>query len=663
METKKRKFDESFNDSEDQSKKAKIENTDETPETKKVPTLQNVQTELKSLTTEFDNLLKFQQPNVKKDIFQNEEYKLQLSQFNSFQVTNPTIFPQEFKSLFTKIVQDSQCTKEKLVDDLHIFFLKKVDKEGIKVALDLYSQEENYGTKESPIKIWECVNLKDIPVGIRTSLIDFRKQRKQQKKKLNEISRQIKKLEKEEEKLKKSLEKEHEKNKKKLEKEDEKMKKKIEKEKKKEEIIPKMETPKKKVEKNNGQSLLNFFAKKEKKVIIEEVPKVQENQPEINQKIDEELQKEYDIDQLKTMLKSKMIRKRYISKNKEPNEFYKEKKISPKIKAFQYSESVHYFGTFSKKSSVITARRPFTKDESLDYDFDEEEEFEEEGENLTDTEEEEDLGIDDDENEDGFFVNEEENDKENQNNINVTTIFLGPYQDEHFEQYKVIKNFEFGEKSIKEEWKNLIPEKELIQLINLLSMNSKKKTVEIFHANYPTIPKLKVEKQIMEISRREKRDEKFKWVVFDKVLEWKTKNESKYTSDILMNLNEVPQPIVTQSLNQVPQQYFQQFQPQSQIQIPQNMTVNSSLTQSNQMFTFNQYQPNSVFTNSFSNQLSSSFIPMSQPKTNVTSQPNVNILQVKHKPKIQSTENKNPKPCNLHEIINEKPFNVDELFN
>jgi hypothetical protein len=520
METKKRKFEESFEQCEETIKRQKIETITES-ETNQTSQADVVE-QLKNLRSELENLINYQQPNVKKAIFESEEYKLQLEQFNNSKVENPKVFPQEFRSLFSKIIQDSQSPKEKLIEDLHLFFLKKVDKEAIQTALDLYSTEENYGIKDSnPIMFWESVHVKDISNGARQTLVDLRKQRKNQRKKMNEISRNIKKLEKEEEKIQK----ENEKNKKKLEKEEEKKKLETKKQEKEEERNKKkleIKKPEKEVKKpetkskksGNGQSLLKFFTVKKEEVPKEEEPVVTVNQTEVNDRIDVALNKSYEIVELLQQLKLMKHQKT-------------EKK--PRMKIYQFSSKCFYLGEKPTKSEIVKCRTPFTKDPLIDYEFDSEEEFEEEGENLTDEEDEEDIAEDDESElfEEGFLVDDDEDDqKENKAPINPT-VFMGPYDDEKFEKFKIKKNFEFGEKFIKEEWKTLIGDKELINLIDLLNCNSKKKTIEIFQLENPKIPKLKIEKQIHEIARREKRDDKMKWFVFEKVLEWRNKNENQ----------------------------------------------------------------------------------------------------------------------------------------
>jgi hypothetical protein len=521
METKKRKFEESFEQSEETIKRQKIEpiTESETNQTSQADVVE----QLKNLRSELENLINYQQPTVKKAIFESDEYKLQLEQFNHSKVENPKVFPQEFRSLFSKIIQDSQSPKEKLIEDLHLFFLKKFDKQAIQTALDLYSTEENYGIKDSnPILFWESVHVKDISNGARQILMDYRKQRKNQRKKMNEILRNIKKLEKEEEKIQK----ENEKNKKKLEKEDEKKKletKKQEKEEEKNKKKVETKKPEKEVKKpetkqkksgSNGQSLLKFFSVKKEEAPKEIEPMVTVNQDEVNDRIDEALNKNYEIVELLQQLKSMKSQKT-------------EKKH--RVKIYQFSPKCFYLGEKPTKSELVKCRKPFTKDPLIDYEFDSEEEFEEEGENLTDEEDEEDIAEDDASElfEEGFLVEGDEDDqKENKAPINPT-VFIGPYEDEKFEKYKIKKNFEFGEKFVKEEWKTLIGDKELMNLIDLLNCNSKKKTIEIFQTENPKIPKLKIEKQIHEIARREKRDDKMKWFVFEKVLEWRNKNENQ----------------------------------------------------------------------------------------------------------------------------------------
>lgn len=83
-----------------------------------------------------------------------------------------------------------------------------------------------------------------------------------------------------------------------------------------------------------------------------------------------------------------------------------------KFLAFEENQRPPYFGTWSKKSVKISARKPFAMDaEFFDYDYDSDEDWEEEeqGESLSDEEkdkeeDEKDEKEDQDDNDDGFFV-------------------------------------------------------------------------------------------------------------------------------------------------------------------------------------------------------------------------------------------------------------------
>ncbi|CAD5124392.1 DgyrCDS12680 [Dimorphilus gyrociliatus] len=82
-----------------------------------------------------------------------------------------------------------------------------------------------------------------------------------------------------------------------------------------------------------------------------------------------------------------------------------------KAKLFQFHENNRpaYYGTFKKKSIIVTARQPFGKDDNLDYTVDSDEEWEEEepGESISHSEGEDDdekVEEGDDDEDDGFFV-------------------------------------------------------------------------------------------------------------------------------------------------------------------------------------------------------------------------------------------------------------------
>lgn len=83
------------------------------------------------------------------------------------------------------------------------------------------------------------------------------------------------------------------------------------------------------------------------------------------------------------------------------------------MRVFHFHEDYRppYRGTFSKKSSVISGRRPFARDsEQLNYEYDSEEEYEEEdadGEDIGDSEGEDD-GEDNELVFDDFFKRDED---------------------------------------------------------------------------------------------------------------------------------------------------------------------------------------------------------------------------------------------------------------
>jgi chromatin assembly factor 1 subunit A len=84
-------------------------------------------------------------------------------------------------------------------------------------------------------------------------------------------------------------------------------------------------------------------------------------------------------------------------------------KLNLKFKFLKFHDNHRppYHGTWRKKSSLISPRNPFKRDESqLDYDCDSDEEWEEEepGETLSHSEEEMESGGEEEEDEDGFFV-------------------------------------------------------------------------------------------------------------------------------------------------------------------------------------------------------------------------------------------------------------------
>ena len=63
----------------------------------------------------------------------------------------------------------------------------------------------------------------------------------------------------------------------------------------------------------------------------------------------------------------------------------REKKVDARMRLLAFHEDTRpaYFGTFSKRSGVITGRRPLGRDEELlNYDYDSEGEWEEEEEGL-----------------------------------------------------------------------------------------------------------------------------------------------------------------------------------------------------------------------------------------------------------------------------------------
>jgi len=127
---------------------------------------------------------------------------------------------------------------------------------------------------------------------------------------------------------------------------------------------------------------------------------------------------------------------------KQPKES-KQRKLSQtegnKLKLFMFHTNYRppYFGTWRKKSSKISAKNPFKKDEELlDYEYDSDDDWEEplEGEDIANSDGEEDdeeKGSDEDE-EDGFFVphgylsddegirEEEEDDDENFNDQEIS---------------------------------------------------------------------------------------------------------------------------------------------------------------------------------------------------------------------------------------------------
>ncbi|XP_069072596.1 chromatin assembly factor 1 subunit A isoform X2 [Pleurodeles waltl] len=86
-----------------------------------------------------------------------------------------------------------------------------------------------------------------------------------------------------------------------------------------------------------------------------------------------------------------------------------ERKTFGRMKLLQFSENYRpaYWGTWNKASTVIHPRKPWLKDEVLDYEVDSDEEWEEEepGESLSHSEgdDDEEAG-DDEEDDDGFFV-------------------------------------------------------------------------------------------------------------------------------------------------------------------------------------------------------------------------------------------------------------------
>merc|ERR1712226_541364 len=83
--------------------------------------------------------------------------------------------------------------------------------------------------------------------------------------------------------------------------------------------------------------------------------------------------------------------------------------MGAKLLQFHENERPPYWGTWSKKSNTIHARRPFARDSHyLDYEYDSDDDWEEEeqGESLSDEENdvEEDEEKEDEDDNDGFFV-------------------------------------------------------------------------------------------------------------------------------------------------------------------------------------------------------------------------------------------------------------------
>ncbi|KAG8747650.1 hypothetical protein FRC10_000193 [Ceratobasidium sp. 414] len=87
----------------------------------------------------------------------------------------------------------------------------------------------------------------------------------------------------------------------------------------------------------------------------------------------------------------------------------KNRRVLP-AKLFHFRENIKpaYYGTWTKTSSSIRARRPFGKDESVDYDYDSDEDWEEEGEGeviVSDGSDE--GGSDSDSDEEGWLVDDD----------------------------------------------------------------------------------------------------------------------------------------------------------------------------------------------------------------------------------------------------------------
>ena len=138
-----------------------------------------------------------------------------------------------------------------------------------------------------------------------------------------------------------------------------------------------------------------------------------------------------------------------------------EKKVFKKAKLLQFHDNQRpaYFGTWTKKTSKISGRKPFGKDIDLigDYDYDSDDDWEEEeqGESLSDEEKdnEEDEKEDEklDEDDDGFFVGHGVLDKDELRNDDE--------DDEAFDEELEMKKQKLKAQQFEEEYKKKKPTK------------------------------------------------------------------------------------------------------------------------------------------------------------------------------------------------------------
>lgn len=79
-----------------------------------------------------------------------------------------------------------------------------------------------------------------------------------------------------------------------------------------------------------------------------------------------------------------------------PRELHHLQGLRMKLLRFHENHRPTYYGTWSKKSLVVKGRKPFVKDEALDYEFDSDDEWEDEpeGEDIGNSGDERDEGVD-----------------------------------------------------------------------------------------------------------------------------------------------------------------------------------------------------------------------------------------------------------------------------
>jgi len=248
--------------------------------TEEETSLLTVDNNIISLNDQLKALFDYKLPSIREKVLKHSETLADLENFKIWlshsQKEPANQFPEQFRPLLSRFIQDYQKPLENLCQDVMNYFNHAFTKELVLAAIQVNGKLIDYGSKEHPILFWDSIHDNDLPQGdFRMQVLICRRERRTMKTKINQLQKQIldeqrkqKQFQKEEEKKQKEEERKQKEEERK-QKEEEKKKQKEEEKKQKEEKKKQKEEEKKQKEEEKKQKLLrNFQAPKVQKSLM-----------------------------------------------------------------------------------------------------------------------------------------------------------------------------------------------------------------------------------------------------------------------------------------------------------------------------------------------------------------------------------------------------------